>query len=90
MYEVRVRNGNNNVFYITEEEKLRVLRRRADIERKAKRRRFFTKETMVQKVIAVLLTIGSFAGAVYAQDPGIFIVSFCVSLIMFFIREKLF
>lgn len=38
MYEVKVANGNNSVFYITEEEKLRVLKARMEQERKAKRK----------------------------------------------------
>ena len=89
MYEIKVANGND-VFYITEEEKLRVLRRRMELERKANRKRFFTKETITQKIMAVVLAIGSFAGAVYTQDAGILLVGLCVSLVLFFIKEKLF
>ena len=61
MYEVRVSNGNNDVMFITEEEKMRVLRNRLETERKANRKLnqfiMMLRETAVQKCIAVILVV---------------------------------
>lgn len=93
MYEVKVSNRNNNIFYITEEEKLRVLRNRMEAERKASRKRkaFFTKETALQKVIAIILAVVALVAAKYVQDSGLFIVPLLfICLPFFFCKRNIF
>jgi hypothetical protein len=73
MYDVKVSNGS--VFYITEEEKLRVLKRRMELERKRNSRfKRVWKETWKQKLLALLVTIMALAASVYTQDSGILVV----------------
>lgn len=94
MYEVKVGNGNNNIFYITEEEKLRVLRNRMEAERKANRKTkafvAMLKETALQKCIAILLAAVSFAGASFIQDNGVFVIPVLFSLVLFFYKRNIF
>jgi len=92
MQEVKTSNGNSNIFYITEEEKLRVLRNRMEAERKANRKRhtFFTKETALQKVIAILLVAGASMAAMYLQDSGYLVIPVLLGLILFFSKRNIF
>ena len=94
MYEVKVGNGNNNIFYITEEEKLRVLRNRMEAERKANRKAkaFVTmlKETALQKVIAVTLAVVSYLGSLYTQESGIFVAVLLFCLLIFLYKRNIF
>lgn len=91
MYEVRVSNGNNDVFFISEEEKLRVLRNRLEAERKAKRKShaFFTKETAIQKVIAVVLTLVSLMVSISTGENVLVIVLF-ICIPMFLAKRNVF
>ena len=94
MYEIKVGNGNNNIFYITEEEKLRVLRNRMEAERKANRKTkaFVTmlRETALQKVIAVTLAIISYLGSLYTQESGIFVAVSLFCLLIFLYKRNIF
>ena len=80
MYDVRV-SGNGDVFYITEEEKLRVLKRRMELERKrnSKFKRVW-KETWKQKILALMVTIMALVASVYTQDSGILVVVLFITL----------
>ena len=92
MQEVKTSNGNN-IFYITEEEKLRVLRNRMEAERKAnrKRRAFFTKETALQKCFAIILAVIALVAAKYVQDGGLFIIPLLfICLPFFFCKRNIF
>ena len=94
MYEVRVSNGNNDVMFITEEEKMRVLRNRLETERKANRKLnqfiMMLRETAVQKCIAVILVVIALVGSIYTQAAGIFVVSALVSLALFLPKRNIF
>ena len=93
MYEVKVGNGNNNIFYITEEEKLRVLRNRMEAERKANRKTkafvAMLRKTALQKVIAIVLALVSLLVSMYTGENVLVIVMFiCVP--MFFAKRNIF
>lgn len=81
----------NNVFFITEEEKLQILRNRMETERRLNRNknRFFKRETILQKIIAILIFIGSIIVSISTQECiAVVVLLFCIPA--FLINENIF